>query len=296
MWPLKVVHHGYRYLIFNNRQNVACTPVVECIPVAIFSCQPWPPALGLLLTLLTLVFSCGLRQADLVTVFLICSQYPKLAAKEPTLQAQVVKIEWFLSLAVVFKCSSAAPVEYNSTTELSDYVADEVTDDDVSGVSLQCLSPELAAEITKIVNNASPFIKHQGNLPAFAATSSKQMLLLKSESKSGYYWIQEPTKAVCVFCLVNSENLFSEEGVWMKIAAVSMTKPAATCPDLLKRASVSSRELCRRTSARTPLFSWSMCNKIKLIKVIHTRKYKLLKVSASVPMRIFKNLLQPNPC
>ena len=159
-----------------------------------------------------------------------------------------MKTVLFLLLTVIFGCTSAAPVEYNSTIELSDYATDEVTDDDVTGAPPQCLSPELAAEITKIVNNASPFIKHQGNLPAFAATSCKQMLSLKPESKSGYYWIQGPTRAVRAFCLMDSKELFNEEGVWMKIADVNMTKPAATCPDPLEQQSVSSRELCHRSN------------------------------------------------
>ena len=59
--------------------------------------------------------------------------------------------------------------------------------DEEAGASLQCLSPELVAEITKIVNNTSPFIKYRGDLPAFAANSCKQILSLKPDSKSGHY-------------------------------------------------------------------------------------------------------------
>ena len=59
-----------------------------------------------------------------------------------------MKTVLFLLLAVIFECTSAAPVEYNSTVDLSDYVTDEGIDE-VTEAPLQCLSPELAAEITR---------------------------------------------------------------------------------------------------------------------------------------------------
>lgn len=135
--------------------------------------------------------------------------------------------------------AAPAPAPNTNTTQLYE---------EMSGSELQCLSPALAKEITKVINNASPFIEHLGDLPAFAATSCKQILTMKPDSKSGYYWIQEPEKAVRVYCHMDDDELFGEEGVWMRIADVNMTQTAAVCPTGLVRVT-SPKTLCRKTTS-----------------------------------------------
>lgn len=151
-----------------------------------------------------------------------------------------MKVLQLLLLAVLVYEISAAPA-VNNTTELTEEVS--------TGSNLQCLSPASVADITKVVNDASPFIKHLGSLPAFAATSCAQILAMRPSSNSGYYWIQEPEKAVRVFCHMNGKELYNEEGVWMKIADINMTKTAAKCPNGLEQTTQSSKTLCRRASS-----------------------------------------------
>ena len=151
-----------------------------------------------------------------------------------------MKVLQLLLLAVLVCEISTAPA-VNNTTELTEEVS--------TGSNVQCLSPALVADITKVVNDASPFIKHLGNLPAFAATSCAQILAMRPSSNSSYYWIQEPEKAVRVFCHMNGKELYNEEGVWMKIADINMTKTAAKCPNGLEQTTQSSKTLCRRASS-----------------------------------------------
>ena len=78
----------------------------------------------------------------------------------------------------------------------------------------------------------------------WSATSCQQIAALRPNTKSGYYWIQEPTRSALVYCQVNDAP-FGEEGVWMKIADVNMTKASPTCPSGLEKVSTP-KSLCRK--------------------------------------------------
>lgn len=129
----------------------------------------------------------------------------------------------------VLECSIAAPTLDNQT---------------VNELTVVCNDNSLLTEIKKIFDKVTPGIKHLGDIPAYAATSCQQIATLRPDSKSGYYWIQEPTRPAHVYCQLNDAP-FGEEGVWMKIADVNMTKTSSKCPSGLEKVT-SPKSLCRK--------------------------------------------------
>ena len=109
-----------------------------------------------------------------------------------------------------------------------------------------CVSESLLDEITKIVDNSSPGIKHLGDIPGYAAASCQQIATFRPrDSPSGYYWIQDKTGPVRVFCQMNGTETFGEEGVWMRIADMNMAGTSSTCPSGLELVT-SPKRLCRK--------------------------------------------------
>ena len=92
-----------------------------------------------------------------------------------------------------------------------------------------CSNAFLLKEIARIMDSSSPGIRHLGDIPVYAATSCAQIAELRTGSSSGYYWIQEDSGPARVFCLMDGEE-FQEEGVWMRVAGVNMTKSNSQCP------------------------------------------------------------------
>ena len=134
--------------------------------------------------------------------------------------------------------ATAAPTVTLSNQTLSD---NETLSDNLT---LICSDEILLSDIKKIVEDVTPGIKHLGEIPAYAATSCQQIAALRPIIKSGYYWIQEPTQPTLVYCQMNDAP-FGEEGVWMKIGDVNMTKASPTCPSGLEKVSTP-KSLCRK--------------------------------------------------
>ena len=131
-----------------------------------------------------------------------------------------------LLLLLLAKTAAATPAPSNSST----------TD--------TCSNGFLLKEITRIVDNSSPGIKHLGDIPAYAATSCVQIAELRPSNLSGYYWIQEGSGPARVFCQMDGEE-FGEEGVWMRVAGVNMTETNSQCPSGLELVT-SPKRLCRK--------------------------------------------------
>ena len=104
-----------------------------------------------------------------------------------------------------------------------------------------CSSKALLKNIESIVNKAST--QHIGNIPAYSAASCQQIADLKPEAESGYYWIQEDSGPVRVYCQMGDAPC--GEGVWMRVANINMTKTSSSCPPGLEK--VTSKSLCRKT-------------------------------------------------
>ena len=128
---------------------------------------------------------------------------------------------------LLIETAAAAPAPSNSST----------TD--------TCRNGFLLKEITRIVDNSSPGIKHLGDIPAYAATSCAQIAKFRPGNFSGYYWIQEGSSPAQVFCQTDGEQ-FGEEGVWMRVAGVNMTETNSKCPSGLELVT-SPKRLCRKT-------------------------------------------------
>ena len=104
-----------------------------------------------------------------------------------------------------------------------------------------CNSKALLKNIGNIVNKAST--QHIGNIPAYSAASCQQIADLRPEAESGYYWIQEDSGPVRVYCHMGDAPC--GEGVWMRVANVNMTKTSSSCPAGLERVT-SPKSLCRK--------------------------------------------------
>ena len=104
-----------------------------------------------------------------------------------------------------------------------------------------CNSKALLKNIENVVNKAST--QHIGNIPAYSASSCKQIADLRPETESGYYWIQEDSGPVRVYCHMGDAPC--GEGVWMRVANVNMTKTSSSCPAGLEKVT-SPKSLCRK--------------------------------------------------
>ena len=107
-----------------------------------------------------------------------------------------------------------------------------------------CLPESFLTDIRQIVNDASPGIQHLGDIPAYAATSCKQIFSLRPLAKSGRYWIQRSSGSVRVYCQTDGEQ-FNEIGPWMRIANVITTDKNSKCPAGLEVVT-SPERLCRK--------------------------------------------------
>ena len=105
-----------------------------------------------------------------------------------------------------------------------------------------CSNKALLQNIKTIVNEAST--QHLGDIPAYSAASCQQIADLRSEAESGYYWIQEGSGPVRVYC--HMRDAPCGEGVWMRVANVNMTERSASCPSGLQKVT-SPKSLCRKT-------------------------------------------------
>ena len=96
----------------------------------------------------------------------------------------------------------------------------------------------------KLLNDLSMKMQYPGDLPANPASSCQQVYDLRSDAKSGYYWIQDGCCPVKVYCVMN--NSVCGGGVWTKIANVNMSIPSNVCPSGLEK--VSTPKSCRKNS------------------------------------------------
>ena len=82
-----------------------------------------------------------------------------------------------------------------------------------------------------------------GDIPAQAATSCQEIASLRPEAETGYYWIQENSGPVRVYCQIGGGAC--GEGVWMQVANVNMTEINSKCPRGLEPIT-SPQRLCRK--------------------------------------------------
>ena len=82
-----------------------------------------------------------------------------------------------------------------------------------------------------------------GDFRAQAATSCQQIASLRPGVQSGYYWIQENSVPVRVYCQMGRGAC--GEGAWMQVANVNMTEINSKCPSGLELIT-SPKRLCRK--------------------------------------------------
>ena len=130
-----------------------------------------------------------------------------------------------------------------------------------SNGTLMCNSME------KLLKDLSSKMQYPGDLPASPASSCQQVYDLRSDAKSGYYWIQDGCCPVKVYCDMN--NTECGGGIWTRIANVNMSIPSNVCPSGLEK--VSTPKSCRKnkdSGCSTTLFKTynleykSVCGKL----------------------------------
>ena len=114
---------------------------------------------------------------------------------------------------MLFVLVNTSPLPNNSTT---------LSNNSTSLSENICTNKALLEKIKTVVNDASPGIQHLGDIPAYAATSCQQITSLRPEAESGYYWIQENSGPVRVYCQIGGGAC--GEGVWMQVANINMTE------------------------------------------------------------------------
>ena len=135
---------------------------------------------------------------------------------------------------MLFVLVNTSPLPNNSTT---------LSNNSTSLSENICTNKALLEKIKTVVNDASPGIQHLGDIPAYAATSCQQITSLRPEAESGYYWIQENSGPVRVYCQIGGGAC--GEGVWMQVANINMTEINSKCPSGLEPIT-SPKRLCRK--------------------------------------------------
>ena len=141
---------------------------------------------------------------------------------------------------MLFVLVSTSPLPNNSTTLSNNSTT--LSNNSTSLSENICTNKALLEKIKTVVNDASPGIQHLGNIPAYAATSCQQIASFRPKAESGYYWIQENSGPVRVYCQIGGA---CGEGVWMQAANVNMTETNSKCPSGLELIT-SPKRLCRK--------------------------------------------------
>ena len=118
----------------------------------------------------------------------------------------------------------------------------------VASHSLACIFKGVSAVIDgmrKIIKGTSGLflLNGYGDVHAQAATSCQEIAFLRPEAESGYYWIQENSGPVRVYCQLGGGAC--GEGVWMQVANINMTETDSKCPSGLEPIT-SPKRLCRK--------------------------------------------------
>ena len=85
----------------------------------------------------------------------------------------------------------------------------------------------------KLLKDISSKMQYPGDLPANPASSCQQVYDLRSDAKSGYYWIQDGCCPAKVYCVMN--NTECGGGIWTEIANVNMSIRSNVCPRGLEK-------------------------------------------------------------
>ena len=113
---------------------------------------------------------------------------------------------------------------------------------DLSSTSTSSNGTLMCNNMEKILIDLSSKMQYPGDLPANPASSCQQVHDIRSDAKSGYYWIQDGCCPVKVYCVMN--NTECGGGVWTEIANVNMSIPSNVCP--LGLETVSTPKSCRK--------------------------------------------------
>ena len=111
----------------------------------------------------------------------------------------------------------------------------------LSATQVQQLRTEIIWEVRKGLTETCP------------ATSCKSVYESNPHAPSGNYWISTITRAVQVYCEMDTNNCGDIKGGWMRAAYIDMTIAGNTCPTGLKYTLYSNTRMCTVTfTVRTP--------------------------------------------
>ena len=111
---------------------------------------------------------------------------------------------------------------------------------------IEQLKEEILDQVRRELNLTCP-----GDREGYPASSCKEIHECNQMAPSAYYWVNNGTGPVQVYCVMETNNCGNITGGWMRAAYIDMTNVSNTCPQGLNYTVASSTRMCTRSHSNS---------------------------------------------